>query len=448
MALAACSPPPRRIVHAPAPTAPPRRVEAAAPPASSAPPPAAPEQPNPSEPGCAVAPATNTLAHDALAASGLSLTNLGSRAAIAWITPNDAIGFDPLAIEVDSNGHALNNALHAPSSHRVLTVEHATPYVGTDGEFHLAVDRRVRIDASEWVDCGAVRGEVAHFDDAGQYAEEGDTIHFDPASCATVVADDHPFVVWTYPEPDNDLFSGSVSVNAGPHPQAAVRQWTFQPARALFDLGMPWLRALASESPVDPVATVAPGGGYAIAWRQNGVVAMQWIRDDLAPRVAPRSISTPRAEAGPPQIASNAREAVVVYAERASARARSSVRAVRLVPPGNRRAPIAPTTITRGPNEAFAPSIAAVGNDTWAITWSERAPQSSDRVMLQLFDAALTPVGAPVVVAENATSSRVAHVGDNLVVAALSGDAVTRDVITRAARCLGRAVSSSSPPHR
>ena len=403
-------------------------------------------------PGCTLADAQSVVGHGALPGVGINLTVVSSRTIAGWTVGSATAGFEPRGVEIDANGASVAEIAVAPTTGRTVEIGRVSAAAGTDGVVRLVSDRRFRDDHGEYVECGTFRGQVARLTDEGQYEDEGAAIHFDMASCRSVVAAERPFVMGTYPASDEDLFSGIVYQHAqwwgAPSGQFA-RLWSYAQSQDVFDQGIPWLRALALDAPAEPVGVALPGGGLAVAWRHRGAVYLQWLGADLTPRGAPRVISTRSMQPGLPQLAVNGTDVVALFAQRAGVHARSAVYAVRLPLNGNALPHI---VLAQGPEDAFAPSAVAIGTDGWAVTWSQSGGQArrgvatpGARVWLRMFDRTLRPVGDAQLVSEHASDSRIAgFASGQVVVTAMGGDAGERDVLTRSARCAGR--DAAAPP--
>ncbi|MEI8254138.1 MAG: hypothetical protein WCJ30_00530 [Deltaproteobacteria bacterium] len=375
--LAACSPAPRPRVAVPIPV--PVVVVGQAPspsppPEPSSPPPSAPEEPPP--PGCTLAEGQRVIGHGALAAAGSNITTVASHTVVAWAAGSGATGLDAHGVEIDPSGAAVTDVVPVVAGGRTVAIGRVSAAaVGPGGALRLVADRRFREGLAEYVECGTSRGQVARLTEEGGYEDDGTAIHFDLAECRSIVAGERPFVLGAYPANDEDLFAGMVYLHAqswGAPTDQFTRVWSYSQSQDVFDRDMPWLRAIALDAPAEPVGVALPGGGYAVAWRHRGVVYLQWLGANLAPRGAPRAISTRATQPGLPQLAVNGREVLAVFAQRAGERARWSVHAVRLPFDGNA---LPHVVLAQGPEDAIAPAAIAVeGSEGWAVTWSQSAP--------------------------------------------------------------------------
>ncbi len=443
--FAACAPAPRPRIATPEPV----RVAAASPPPEASPAPepssAPPPAPEPPRPGCTLADRQTVIGHGALAALGANVNSVASRTIVAWANA----GLEPRGVEVDAAGAAIAEIAPFVPTGRTVETGRVSAAVGSDGVVRVVADRRFRDGQAEYVECGTSRGQVARLTEQGQYEDEGTAIHFDLASCRTIVAGDRPFVLGAYPANDEDLFAGVVYLHAqwwGASTEQFTRLWSYTQSQDIFDRGMPWLRAIALDAPAEPVGVALPGGGFAIAWRHRGIVYLQWLGPNLAPRRAPLALSTRATQPGLPQLAVSGREVLAVFAQRAGAHARSSIHGVRL--PLNGTA-TTHAVLAQGTESAFAPAVVAVGEggtDAWAVSWTQSAPQPrrgapsvGARVWLRVFDGALRPIDDAQVVLEHASDSRIVGFdAGRVVLTAMSGDDAERDVVTRTARCGGR----------
>ncbi len=423
------------------------RVEVVTRPASSPPPPevssAPPPEVEPTHAGCTLAESTTSITRDALAMPGSNLTTMGGRTMLAWA------GYDANAQRPQPHGAVIDvhGAAVAPIEAPALTgvtrsLDRVSAMLSSDGTPGLRVDRTVREGTEEAIVCGNRRGVVALVDERGEYAEEGSEIHFDMASCRSVVAGDRVFVVSANPARDEDLFAGVVYLHAQ-FAEAGAEQfsriWSYPESQEVFDRQMPWLRALAVGAPTETVATPMPGGGFALAWKQRNIVYVQTLADSLAPRGTPRVVSTRGAQPGFPRIAANARDVVAVFSQRASARGRAAIHAVRIPARG---APVH-TVIAQGTEDAVGPSVIALGDDAWAIAWSFETPTRSPgepgrgHTWVRMFDSTLRPIGEAQLVDDQGDDVHLAAFdASHVVVTTMHSSGSLRELTTRAARCV------------
>lgn len=432
---------------------------------------------------CALEGEPHTIAPRAALDTGLTLAAAGNALALGWAVPGAhpapagvAIGLDGApGARIEPTLPALPRELqrwthNAPGT--TAAIFHVVPFVTTDGRTTLQVDRRIDIPNEgrhELVlQCGSIADLVTSVDPNADM--NGNNSDF--AACHTMPIGGEPVVVTIMLQSSREGVDYHVSLHVSRGP---IARGAAPAATHLLEVGNSGAEREEAEGETrvflrrytaafEPQLIAAPGGGYALTFRDGHGLYLTWLDAAFHARGPTARVATLGGTPGVARLATNGREVLMMWADRASdatpGRGRTPAAPgsnryalhVRHFAPGAAPGSDAPARLATtsaevnaadGEQDEFAPSVTALDDGTWLVAWS-RGPLRANRngrpaqnVFVRHYGADLAPLGDAMRIesAEGASDARVIARQGRFVVAALAGRGAAREIRTYAGRC-------------
>ncbi len=434
--------------------------------AQTAPPPAPPPR---SVPRCEVRPGTHPVGNFAELAS-VSLVEVGGRIGIAWIVPplHDHGGDDSAGAELRNDGSVLR-VIDPEEPRRIeglasspINIGRVNLVPGQGGAFGVQTDRvDGAVGEQQLISCGAVSNMANYRDETvdeenNLYLPDYRAMFF----CRTVCSTGRSFVLGFRGESrggdDIGRNASVIALRSGSIARAPAVWRVPIEARVVTAARDPVAVLRGRESPDGYDAIAIPGHGYLVALRLKGQLRIGWMTDDLRAAGELATVTTLGGEPGKPRLLSlGGTAAMLVFADRGPTTPRVrgepsptpppyALYGLTMefgAPPGR---PVSLQTGAPTPGSQFSPATQTLPDGTWLLTWTQGPlDMRSDTVGRQMvylrrYQRDFTPVDAPTLLsgAENASDARIVTMGNQFVVALMTGRSRDqRSIVTLSGQC-------------